>query len=57
MTGSPTTTRDSTTAGDEAVLTIAGTPQPGAAGTYPVRNPARPAEVVGHAPAADLAQL
>ena len=40
-----------------AALTIAGEPQPGAAGTYPVHNPARPAEVVGEAPAADLAQL
>jgi acyl-CoA reductase-like NAD-dependent aldehyde dehydrogenase len=40
-----------------AVLTIGGEPQPGAAGTYPVHNPARPAEIVGHAPAADHDQL
>jgi acyl-CoA reductase-like NAD-dependent aldehyde dehydrogenase len=40
-----------------AMLTIGGEPQPGAAGSYPVHNPARPAEVVGEAPAADLAQL
>jgi acyl-CoA reductase-like NAD-dependent aldehyde dehydrogenase len=40
-----------------ATLTIGGEPQPGAAGSYPVHNPARPAEVVGLAPAADRAQL
>jgi acyl-CoA reductase-like NAD-dependent aldehyde dehydrogenase len=40
-----------------ATLTIGGGPQPGAAGSYPVHNPARPAEVVGFAPAADRAQL
>ena len=40
-----------------ATLTIDGEPQPGAAGTYPVHNPARPAEIVGEAPAADIAQL
>jgi acyl-CoA reductase-like NAD-dependent aldehyde dehydrogenase len=40
-----------------ATLTIGGEPQPGAAGSYPVHNPARPAEVVGEAPAADRAQL
>jgi acyl-CoA reductase-like NAD-dependent aldehyde dehydrogenase len=40
-----------------ATLTIGGEPQAGAAGSYPVHNPARPAEVVGEAPAADLAQL
>lgn len=40
-----------------ATLTIGGEPQPGAAGSYPVHNPARPAEVVGEAPAADGAQL
>jgi acyl-CoA reductase-like NAD-dependent aldehyde dehydrogenase len=40
-----------------ATLTIGGEQQPGAAGSYPVHNPARPAEVVGHAPAADRAQL
>ncbi len=38
-------------------MTIGGEPQPGAAGTYPVHNPARPAEIVGEAPAADIAQL
>ena len=41
----------------QAVLTIGGEAQPGAAGSYPVHNPARPAEIVGHAPAADRAQL
>jgi acyl-CoA reductase-like NAD-dependent aldehyde dehydrogenase len=40
-----------------ALLTIGGQPQEGGAGTYPVHNPARPAEIVGHAPAADHAQL
>jgi acyl-CoA reductase-like NAD-dependent aldehyde dehydrogenase len=40
-----------------AMLTIGGEPQPGAAGSYPVHNPARPAEIVGQAPAADRAQL
>ncbi len=40
-----------------AMLTIGAEPQVGAAGTYPVHNPARPAELVGHAPAADRAQL
>ncbi len=40
-----------------ATLTIGGEPQPGAAGSYPVHNPARPAEIVGQAPAADRAQL
>ena len=40
-----------------ATLTIGGEAQPGAAGSYPVHNPARPAEIVGHAPAADRAQL
>lgn len=46
--------------GDEtatAMLTIGTARQPGAAGTYPVHNPARPAEIAGHAPAADRAQL
>ena len=57
MTGSTTMTRETQSAGDQAVLTIGGQPQPGAAGTYPVHNPARPAEIVGHAPAADSAQL
>ncbi|OBG19696.1 aldehyde dehydrogenase family protein [Mycobacterium sp. 852002-51057_SCH5723018] len=57
MTGSTTITRDSQTAGNEPALTIGGEPQPGAAGSYPVHNPARPAEIVGHAPAADSAQL
>ena len=40
-----------------ATLTIGGEPQPGGAGTYPIHNPARPAEVVGDAPAADRDQL
>jgi len=40
-----------------ATLTIGGEAQPGDAGSYPVHNPARPAEVVGLAPAADHAQL
>jgi acyl-CoA reductase-like NAD-dependent aldehyde dehydrogenase len=40
-----------------ATLTIGGEPQAGAAGSYPVHNPARPAEIVGEAPAADRAQL
>jgi acyl-CoA reductase-like NAD-dependent aldehyde dehydrogenase len=57
MTGSTTITPQSQTAADEPVLTIDGEAQPGAAGTYPVHNPARPAEVVGHAPVADRAQL
>ena len=39
------------------MLTIGGEPQTGAAGSYPVHNPARPAEIVGDAPAADRAQL
>jgi acyl-CoA reductase-like NAD-dependent aldehyde dehydrogenase len=37
-------------------LTIGGEQEPGA-GSYPVHNPARPAEIVGHAPAADANQL
>jgi acyl-CoA reductase-like NAD-dependent aldehyde dehydrogenase len=41
----------------DSVLTIGGEPQPGAGGRYPVHNPARPSEIVGHAPAADRAQL
>src|SRR5271166_186985 len=40
-----------------ATLTIGGEPQPGAGVSYRVHNPARPAEVVGYAPAADLDQL
>ncbi len=40
-----------------ATLAIDGEPQAGAAGSYPVHNPARPAEIVGQAPAADRAQL
>ena len=43
--------------GTDSGLTIGGEPQPGAAGTYPVHNPARPAEIVGYAPAANRAQL
>jgi acyl-CoA reductase-like NAD-dependent aldehyde dehydrogenase len=39
------------------MLTIGREQQPGAAGSYPVHNPARPAEIVGQAPAADHAQL
>jgi acyl-CoA reductase-like NAD-dependent aldehyde dehydrogenase len=46
-----------TSAEISATLTIGGEPQPGAAASYPVHNPARPAEVVGYAPAADLDQL
>jgi acyl-CoA reductase-like NAD-dependent aldehyde dehydrogenase len=41
----------------DALLTIGGEPQAGSAGSYPVHNPARPAEIVGDAPAADSAQL
>jgi acyl-CoA reductase-like NAD-dependent aldehyde dehydrogenase len=48
------TTAPSTTS---AALTIGGERLPGGAGSYPVHNPARPAEIVGHAPAADIAQL
>jgi acyl-CoA reductase-like NAD-dependent aldehyde dehydrogenase len=48
------TTAPSTTL---ATLTIGGEQHPGGAGAYPVHNPARPAEVVGHAPAADAGQL
>jgi acyl-CoA reductase-like NAD-dependent aldehyde dehydrogenase len=40
-----------------ATLTIGGELQPGAAASYPVHNPARPAEIVGYAPGADLDQL
>jgi acyl-CoA reductase-like NAD-dependent aldehyde dehydrogenase len=40
-----------------AVLTIGGRQHNGDAGTYPVHNPARPAEIVGYASAADDAQL
>ncbi|MGH3967213.1 MAG: aldehyde dehydrogenase family protein, partial [Mycobacterium sp.] len=39
----------------QSVLTIGGEPQQGT--PYPVHNPARPAEIVGHAPAADRDQL
>jgi acyl-CoA reductase-like NAD-dependent aldehyde dehydrogenase len=38
-----------------AMLTIDGEPQPGL--PYPVHNPARPAEIIGHAPVADRDQL
>jgi acyl-CoA reductase-like NAD-dependent aldehyde dehydrogenase len=41
----------------QPVITIDGEPQPGAGGSYPVHNPARPAEVVGYAPAADSGQV
>ena len=37
-----------------ATLTIGGQPQPGAGMSYSVHNPARPAEVVGHAPSAGM---
>lgn len=40
-----------------ASLVIDGKPHDGGAGTYDVFNPARPAELVGHAPAADGEQL
>ncbi|MCV7258309.1 aldehyde dehydrogenase family protein [Mycobacterium shimoidei] len=40
----------------QPVLTIGGQPQQ-ATESYPVHNPARPAEIVGHAPAADRTQL
>jgi acyl-CoA reductase-like NAD-dependent aldehyde dehydrogenase len=46
-----------TSAETSATLTIGGEPQSGARASYPVRNPARPAEIVGYAPAADLDQL
>jgi acyl-CoA reductase-like NAD-dependent aldehyde dehydrogenase len=49
-----------TTADDLAAhvgLVIGGAVEPGAAGTYPVTNPARPSEVVLDAPAASPAQL
>ncbi|HEY6132238.1 MAG TPA: aldehyde dehydrogenase family protein, partial [Halioglobus sp.] len=39
------------------MLTIGGRRENGAAGSYAVHNPARPAEVVLEAPAASLAQL
>jgi acyl-CoA reductase-like NAD-dependent aldehyde dehydrogenase len=47
----------SATQATQPTLMIGGQPQPGAAASYPVHNPARPAEVVGHAPAADRDQL
>ncbi len=40
-----------------ACLVIDGKPHEGHAGSYDVFNPARPAELVGQAPAADLSQL
>ena len=46
-----------TSAEISATLTIGGQPHPGAGASYPVHNPARPAEIVGYAPAADLDQL
>jgi len=52
-----TTTADVKALSAEAVLTIGGRPAAGAVGTYPVHNPARPGEIVGHAPTADRAQL
>ena len=53
-TTSPLSTAQAMTLG---TLTIGGEQQPGGAGTYAVHNPARPAEIVGHAPAADTGQL
>src|SRR5580693_2645044 len=50
-------TMTATSAEASAPLTIGGQPQPGAGASYSVHNPARPAEVVGHAPSADLNQL
>lgn len=43
--------------GEVATVVIDGSPVEGAAGTYPVHNPVRPAEVVLHAPACDTDQL
>jgi acyl-CoA reductase-like NAD-dependent aldehyde dehydrogenase len=51
------TTTASEALSTDSMLTIGGEPRPGAAGSYPVHNPARPSEIVGHAPAADGAQL
>jgi acyl-CoA reductase-like NAD-dependent aldehyde dehydrogenase len=51
------TTTPSEVLSTDSVLTIGGEPQLGAAGSYPVHNPARPSEIVGHAPTADQAQL
>ena len=51
------TTTASEALSTDSVLTIGGASQPGAAGSYAVHNPARPSEIVGHAPAADRAQL
>ena len=45
------------TSAPAATLTIDGRPQPGFGASYPVRNPARPAEIVGYAPSANLNQL
>ncbi len=41
----------------QPLLTIGGQQRPGGAGSYAVHNPARPAEIVGHAPAANALQL
>jgi acyl-CoA reductase-like NAD-dependent aldehyde dehydrogenase len=57
MTSAPSKAPSVSSSTAQAVLTIGGESQPGAAGTYPVHNPARPAEIVGHAPAADHGQL
>ncbi|MFZ0905097.1 MAG: aldehyde dehydrogenase, partial [Mycobacterium sp.] len=46
-----------TSAEASAPLTIGGEPRPGGRTSYSVHNPARPAEIVGYAPAADLDQL
>jgi hypothetical protein len=45
-TGSTTITRESQTAGEGAVLTIAGEPQAGAAGSYPVAQAKRSIETL-----------
>src|ERR1700732_2259410 len=55
--GSTMTATSADTSETSATLTIGGGPQPGAAASYPVHNPARPAEIVGYAPGAALDQL
>ncbi len=57
MTAQSTATSADSVRTAQTVLTIGGEQQPGAAGSYPVHNPARPAEIVGQAPAAGTAQL
>src|SRR6202012_5449565 len=51
------TATSSETSAASVSLTIGGQPQPGAAASYPVHNPARPAEIVGDPPAAAPYQL